>query len=188
MEEDFVSNTNAKVIPVTLHCSDGVDRSSYALNTSPIYLSEGAEGSQTANGVCSSESNLTLCGQVGLLEGNSIGTVLDELIRRQAEAAGEDSTFMVSNTLQAAPDLFLTNTLYTEDGQHIETFYVLDVLDKETVQLYTLSRTYQDSNLTEQQMQEMNIDELLKYCLSSDDNRQVYCGILQSLLQHIQAE
>ncbi len=184
-EDDYSSNSNPTLTPITLHCSDGIDRQSYALNEEPAYLSDGTEGSETANGACSSVSNLTLLSQVGLLEGNSIETILDELISRQVSDASSESIYMVSNTLRPSPNVFLTNTVFTEDNNCLETFYVLELLDKETVQLYILSRAYEDMDLTSEELETMDTDELMRYCLSSDENRAIYCGALQYLLAQL---
>lgn len=180
--DKYASSTSVELTPTTLHCSDGVDRQSYAISSEPVYLSEGGKGSDTANGLYSSVSNLTLVSQVGLLDGSSVEQVLDELINRQVANAGENTAYMVSNTLKSAPNLLLTDTLYTEGNSSLETFYVLDLLDKEKVQLYILSRAYEDVELTEDDINAMDTDALMKYCLSADENRDVFCGILQSLL------
>jgi len=182
LTEQYASSSTVELSPITLHCSDGMDRQSYALSDAPIYLSEEKEGSKTANGACSTSGNITLLSQIGLLNGNSLEEILDGLVERQASTASPDSTFFVSNTVQTQPQMFLTQTIYTEGDSCLETFYVFELLDEQTVQLYILSRLYESSDLTEDEMAEMDQDALVRWCFSSDENRDVYCGILQALL------
>ncbi len=184
-ESDCFSASAVTLYPVTLHCSDGVDRQSYSLTTEPVYLSESKSGNDIANGVCSSSSNLTLFSQVGLMEGNTMEDVLDGVIERQAYSGSESSALMVSNTLRPSSNVFLTDVIYTEGEGCLETFYVLDMLDKETVQMYILSRTYEDMEFSEAEIDDLGIDGLMRYCMSSDENRDVFCGVLQALLAEL---
>lgn len=188
-QESYASTSTAAVSPILLHCSDGVARKSFSITEKPIYLSDDAEngeGEKTANGVFSKSDNITLAGQVGLLQGATVDVVLDELIKRQAATLREDSIFMFSNTLNPSPNVLLTSTICKEGKESIETFYVLQILDKETVQLFSLSRVSEEMDLTLEEAEQMSIEELTKYCLSSGDNRNVFCGMLQSLLSQLE--
>ena len=187
-QDDYASTSTAAVTPVTLRCSDGVARKSFSVSEKPIYLSDDAEdgeGEKTANGVFSKSDNIALAGQVGLLQGATVDVVLDELIKRQAATLRDDSIFMFSNTLNPSPNVLLTSTICKEGKESVETFYVLQILDKETAQLFSLSRVSEEMDLTLEETEQMSIEELTKYCLSSGDNRNVFCGMLQSLLSQL---
>lgn len=184
-EEDYTSDSTAAVLPVILHCSDGAERQSYSITETPVYLLESVGDSKTANGVFSTSDNITLMSQTGLLQENSIDTVLDELIARQAATTHKDSVFMVSDTLHPSPNVLLTSTICKEGAESLETFYVLQLLDRETVQVFILSRVSEKMDLTAEEAAQMSIEELTKYCLSSGDNRDVFCGMLQSLLTQL---
>jgi len=180
-KKDYDSDVSAEVIPIPLTDSDGVDHTSYALHIFPTYLSKETEGSKTVRGVYSSIGNLTLHNQIISLEGQSIRKILDEQIHQQTKNTGENSVLMISNTLQLSLNLFLTNTLYAEDSRCISTFYLIDVLDEEKIQLYTLTRTYENWNPANQKAIEMDFDKL-KHCLFSDDKKIFDCAILDSLI------
>ena len=186
--EDIATETYIDLSQALLHCSDGVDRTAWAISENAGFISNDAENQETTDGIVSTSDNLSLMGWVAARNGETIGTIMDSVSEQQAKEIDGDGSLMISDTVQVRPNVYLTDYISTGTDIKVETFCILNVLDDETVQMYLLSRTSDpQSNQASRSEENINSDDeensFLKSFISSDDNRDVFCGVLQSLLQ-----
>lgn len=186
--EDIKTETYIELSQVALDCSDGVDRTAWALSDDVGFISSD-ENKETTDGVVSTSDNLTLIGWVAARDGETVGSIMDNISQEQADKAEEADSLMISDTVEIRPNVYLTDYILTQENMEVETFCVLNIIDSETVQIYLLSRTAEPEV---EEAEEVEADDsansgadFFKSFISSDENRDIFCGVLQALLQKL---
>lgn len=188
--DDISTETYIDLSKVALECSDGVDRTAWAISDDVGFLSND-EKKKTTDGVVSTADNLTLIGWVAARDNETVGTIMDNLSEKQAEKAEKDDSLMISDTVEIRPNVYLTDYVLTQKDMEVETFCILNILDSETVQIYLLSRTAEpndedaDAEMSESSGSVDSGSDFLQSFISSDENRDIFCGVLQALLQKV---
>lgn len=174
------TDTTVMLYSAKLKCSDGVERESWSLEKNAVYLSND-EGKEHTDGIVSSSDNITLMSYVAARENASVGEIMDAITEQEAQKA-EKGSFMVSDTVECKTNVFLTDYLISNEDNQSETFYILNVLDDNTVQVYAVTRTY-DESAKDVDAATADTSDLVKYFLASSDSRDVFCGVVQALLK-----
>ncbi len=76
----------------------------------------------------------------------TVGEIMDAVSSQEINKA-EGGTFLVSDTVECKPNIFLTDYITSNESTQAETFYILTLLDEDTVQIYSISRTYDESSV-----------------------------------------
>lgn len=176
------TDVSISLYSVKLKCSDGQERQSWSLQKNVAYLSN-EENKEHTDGVVSTTDNITMMSYVAARENATVGEIMDAVSSQEINKA-EGGTFLVSDTVECKPNIFLTDYITSNESTQAETFYILTLLDEDTVQIYSISRTYDESS-SDVDPTTAESSDLLKYFLASDDNRNVFCGIIQALLQKL---
>lgn len=174
------TDTTVMLYSAKLKCSDGVERVSWSLEKNAVYLSN-EESKEHTDGIVSSSDNITLMSYVATREGATVGEIMDAITEQEAKKA-ENGSFMVSDTVECKTNVFLTDYLISDESNQSETFYILNILDDNTVQIYTVTRTY-DESVKDIDAATADTSDLVKYFLASSDSRDVFCGVIQAILK-----
>lgn len=174
------TDTTVMLYSAKLKCSDGVERESWSLEKNAVYLSN-EENKGHTDGIISSSDNITLMSYVATREGATVGEIMDAITEQEAKKA-ENGSFMVSDTVECKTNVFLTDYLVSDESNQSETFYILNILDDNTVQIYTVTRTY-DESAKDIDAATADTSDLVKYFLASSDSRDVFCGVIQAILK-----
>lgn len=165
----------------TLHCSDGVNRTAMSLVESPTYLS-GDEDKQTTDGILSATDNISLMSVIYASQGATLSEMLDAVVQMQISGSGDGVPVLVSDTINASDNLFLTGCITANGNVSTEAMLLLHVLDENTVQVYILSRNYEDA---ERDYDLSTTEGLLKSFASSEESKDVFYNCLSSLVKAI---
>ncbi|WP_281692843.1 hypothetical protein [Agathobaculum desmolans] len=168
---------------VTLHCSDDVDRTSYAVSNNMTLLGGKKQDDKTADGVISVAENLTLYGQVGLTQGSGVGAIMTGVVAEQAVDYGKGDTLLISNIVPLDENTFLMEVITGHENRFVDSFCVLDYHSADIVQMYLLTRTYE--KVEAEDINPDNISDLLRYCRSSDEIREIFIDVLRALIERL---
>lgn len=182
LPEDMLNREVAITLyQATLHCSDGVDRTAMSLVESPTYLS-GDEDKQTTDGILSATDNISLMSVIYASQGAPLNEMLDAVVQMQITGSGNSAPVLVSDTIKAGDNLFLTGCVTANGNVSTEAMLLLHVLDENTVQIYILSRNYED---VEGDYDLSTTEGLLRSFASSEESKDVFYNCLSSLVKAI---
>lgn len=180
---DIKSDTQISLVPVELHCSDGKDRIGWSVSEEIAFLSNN-KGKETTDGFCAITENLSMISWIASLEGESIGSIMDAITLQQVKQLGQGSSMMISNTIVIGKNTYLTEYRSEAGKTYVETYCLLNVMDADVIQMYLVTRTYEAAN------QSVDTDDqvVLKEFVASEANREMFQGVIKSLLGKLEGE